>query len=61
MVTLNHENYFDWAITNLVTQQNNWGFKLVIREDCSTDSTWTICKKNAKKSLDLIVLLPSEL
>jgi len=60
LITYNHENYIGTAIERIVSQKVNFGFELVIGEDCSKDNTLAICEQYAAKYPDIIKLLPSD-
>jgi glycosyltransferase involved in cell wall biosynthesis len=60
MVTYNHERYIEQAINSVISQKTNFGFRLIIGDDYSTDSTLSICEKYAKKFPDKILLLKSD-
>ncbi|WP_242034424.1 glycosyltransferase [Dysgonomonas sp. BGC7] len=56
MITYNHEKFIAEAIEGVVMQKTDFPFKLVIGEDCSTDSTREICIEYQKKYPDIIRL-----
>lgn len=60
MIAYNHEKYLRDAIENVLMQQTDFIFELVIGEDCSTDSTRSICEFYAEKYPEVIRLLPSD-
>lgn len=39
MLTYNHEKFIDKAIKSILTQQTHFSYRIIIGEDCSTDST----------------------
>ena len=57
MLAYNQENYISQAIEGVLMQKTNFKTELVIGEDCSTDSTRSICKRYAKLYSDKIKLL----
>lgn len=59
IITYNQEQYIEQAIESVLMQQTNFEFELIIGEDCSNDSTRSICEKYANKS-KIIKLLPSD-
>ncbi|NNL58140.1 MAG: glycosyltransferase, partial [Nitrosopumilus sp.] len=60
MVTYNHENYIEQAIESVMMQKTTFNYKLIIGEDCSTDSTRAICLKLKGKYPDKIELQLNE-
>jgi glycosyltransferase involved in cell wall biosynthesis len=60
MITYNHQQFIEEAISSVLCQKTKYSFELIIGEDCSTDNTRTICEKYAKQYPDKIKLLPSE-
>lgn len=60
MITYNHEKWLSEAIESVVTQQCSFPFELIIGEDCSTDSTRSICLEYQKKYPHIIRVLFSE-
>lgn len=57
MITYNHESYIRQAIESVLSQKTNFGFEIVIGEDCSTDGTRAIVLEYAEKYPDQIVAL----
>lgn len=49
MTTYNQEKYIERAINSVLEQRTNFGFELLIGEDCSTDDTRDIVQKYEKK------------
>lgn len=49
VVTYNQEQYIRQCLDSLVMQKVNFDFEVIIGEDCSTDSTATICDEYAEK------------
>ena len=39
MLTYNHEKFIDKAIKSILMQQTRFSYRVIIGEDCSTDST----------------------
>jgi glycosyltransferase involved in cell wall biosynthesis len=56
MITYNHENYISQAIEGVLMQKTNFCVKLVIGEDCSSDSTREIVSKYQMLYPDRIIL-----
>jgi len=57
MITYNHEAYIAQAIESVLSQKTNFGFKLVIGDDCSQDKTRIIIKKYKQKHPEKIRLV----
>jgi glycosyltransferase involved in cell wall biosynthesis len=57
MITYNQERYIGEAIDSILCQQVNFEYEIVIGEDCSTDTTLSICREYQKKVPDKIRLL----
>jgi len=49
MITYNHEDYIREAIESVACQETNFDFELIVGEDCSDDSTRTICLEMQEK------------
>ena len=60
IVTYNHERYIGEAIESVLSQRTQFGFELIISEDCSTDATRRIIQEYADKTPDRIRLILSE-
>ncbi len=56
MVTYNHESYIAQAIESVLSQKTKYIYRLLIGEDCSTDSTQQIVLDYYKKYPDKIEL-----
>lgn len=54
--TYNHEDYIAKAIDSVLEQETTYPYEIWLCDDCSTDSTLTICIKYAKKYPDKIKL-----
>jgi len=59
LLTYNQEKYIAQTIESILSQQTNFSFQLVIGEDCSSDSTRTICESYAIEYGNKIKLLPA--
>jgi len=59
VITYNHELYIRECLDSLVSQETNFPFEIVIRDDKSTDGTFLILKEYAEQYPKLINLLPS--
>lgn len=57
MLAYNQEKYISQAIEGVLMQKTNFRIELVIGEDCSTDSTRSICKYYASLYSEKIKLL----
>lgn len=57
MLAYNHEKFVAEAIQGVVEQRGNFSLKLIIGEDCSSDSTRTICEGFRDRFPDQISLL----
>lgn len=57
-ITYNQERYIEQTIKGVLEQRLNFPFEFVIGDDCSTDSTGTICQRWATERPDCIRLLP---
>lgn len=60
MLTYNQEQFIAQTIESIVMQKTNFKYQLVIGEDCSTDTTYSICKSFEEQYPDKIKLLPSQ-
>lgn len=49
VVTYNQEQYIRQCLDSIVMQKTNFDYEVIIGEDCSTDSTATICDEYAEK------------
>lgn len=57
MLAYNHEQFIAKAIDSVLSQHFQYKYEIVIGEDCSTDSTLSICKEYAAKYPQIIRLL----
>lgn len=60
VVTYNQEKYIAKCLDSLLSQKTNFGYVIRIFEDCSKDTTGTICQQYAQKYPDKIIYLPNE-
>ena len=60
MITYNHENFIAQAIDSVLRQDVNFGYEIVIGEDCSSDRTRSIVMAYEKKHPEKIRLLLPE-
>lgn len=58
--TFNQEKYISQALQSILEQQCNFGYRILIGEDCSTDGTLAICKEFKEKNPEKIVLLDNK-
>ena len=61
VITYNHENYIDECLNSLISQKTDFIFEIVIRDDKSTDRTYSIIKSYEKKYPNIIRLLDSSI
>ena len=59
-LTYNHENFIHDAIQGFLSQETDFAFEIIIRDDSSTDNTVAILKKYVQKYPKLIKLLLME-
>jgi len=45
LVTYNHERYIAQALESILDQETDFGFEIIVSEDCSTDGTLDIVRK----------------
>ena len=60
IITYNHEKYIKDAIEGALMQDVDFGYEIVIGEDCSTDNTLKICEEYQKKHPSIIRILKRE-
>lgn len=60
MITYNHEKYISQAIEGVLKQKCDFGFELILGEDCSQDWTREICFEYQKRHPDKIRVLWSD-
>jgi len=60
IITYNHDKFIAQSLENIINQETEYSFELVIGEDCSSDNTRRICEQFAEKYPDKIKLLPSD-
>ena len=60
IVTYNQENTIAEAIESVLCQQTSYSFEIWIADDCSADSTTTICRNYATKNPEKIRLFVQE-
>jgi glycosyltransferase involved in cell wall biosynthesis len=60
MVTYNQEKYIAQAIKSVLSQQTDFNYRVVIGDDCSSDSTLEICRKYVKEYPDKFLLINNE-
>lgn len=57
MMTYNHENYIAQALDSILMQKINFGYEIIVGEDCSTDRTREIILSYAQRKPDLFKLI----
>lgn len=57
VLAYNHEKYISQCLDSLVCQVCDFGYEIVIGEDCSTDGTLEICKAYQKKYPDRVRII----
>jgi glycosyltransferase involved in cell wall biosynthesis len=60
IVTYNQEKYIEQAIDCALAQKVDFGYEIVIGEDCSTDRTREICLRYQDKYPDIIRVITSD-
>lgn len=60
LITYNHEKYVEQAIDSILMQKTSFNWKLIIADDCSTDSTRSILKRYQQKYPEKIHLILQE-
>lgn len=58
LLAYNHSDSVATAIESLLAQKCSYPFEIVIADDCSTDSTRSICQQYADRHPDLIRMMP---
>ena len=53
-ITFNHEKFISKALDSMLTQETDFPFEIIIRDDCSTDKTRDIIQKYAEKFPNII-------
>ena len=48
LITYNHEDYVEKALSSIMAQETDFPFEVVVGDDCSTDGTQDILKRIAK-------------
>ncbi|RUM44169.1 MAG: glycosyl transferase, partial [Hydrogenimonas sp.] len=48
-IAYNHEKYIEDALDSILMQETEFPFEIIVRDDCSTDTTQTIIKRYVKK------------
>lgn len=59
ILTYNQEQFIAQTLDSILMQKTNFNYQLVIGEDCSTDTTRTICEQYVNQYPQKIKLLPS--
>ena len=57
LITYNHAKYISQAIEGVLMQQVNFGWELIIADDCSSDGTREIISEYKKKHPEFIKLI----
>ena len=60
MPSYNKEKYIGEALDSIFMQKTNYSYKIIVADDCSSDSTVEIVKEYQKKYPNVITLLTSE-
>jgi glycosyltransferase involved in cell wall biosynthesis len=60
LLTYNHEKYISQAINSVLNQITNFGYEILIGDDCSTDKTSEIVEEFAEKNQAKIKLIRSK-
>lgn len=59
MPTFNKDKYISQALDSVLMQETNYGYQIIIADDCSTDKTLSIVKSYQQKQPEKILLLES--
>lgn len=59
-ITYNHENFIAQALDGFLMQKTNFGYEIVIGEDCSTDKTLEIIKQYQERYPEKIKLFANK-
>lgn len=60
MTTYNQAQYVAQAIESVLMQRCNFSYRLLIRDDCSTDNTFELCKEYQERYSDCIFVYQSD-
>ena len=60
MITYNHQNFIADAIEGVIKQKSDFGFELIIGEDCSTDNTLRVCEQYQREYPSVIRLVTGD-
>lgn len=59
VITYNQENTIHQTLDSILSQKGNFKLEVVVGEDCSTDSTWQICRDYEARNPNIVRLLPN--
>ena len=59
LVTYNHDFIIHKSIDGALNQNTNFSYEIIIGEDCSTDTTLSVCGSYRNKYPDKIKILPN--
>lgn len=60
LITYNHKEFIEEAVNSILKQKHDFGWELIIADDCSTDGTKEIIRKYKEHYPDLIKLILQE-
>jgi glycosyltransferase involved in cell wall biosynthesis len=60
LITYHHEQFIADALDNILSQETDFPFEIIIGEDCGTDGTRKICEHYRDLYPGIITLLPSD-
>lgn len=60
LITYNHSQFIEETLKTILMQETEWGFNILVADDCSTDDTVSIIKKMEKQTEIPFVYLPND-
>lgn len=60
LITFNQEKYIARAIESVLSQKTEYNYELIVYDDCSSDSTFSICERYYNANKDKIKLYKNE-
>lgn len=59
-ITFNHVHYLQQALESFLMQQTDFGFEIIVHDDCSTDGTTEVLKQYAEQYPETIIPIYEE-